>query len=155
MVGLWQDCDRVLSDIASWPEDKDPYYLDKRRTILVTHIGLRLPNGLFIYYPELELKNGRYTYKSRRGRINIWGGAVVENIVQALARIVIGQQMLEINKAYRPVLTVHDAVVCVAHKDKAQEALDCILTKMSQAPALAKGLPVTCEGGFANNYGDC
>ena len=155
VVKLWHDCDRALADIASWPEDKNPYYLDKRHTILVTHIGLRLPNGLFIYYPELELKNGKYTYKSRRGRVGIWGGAVVENVVQALARIVIGQQMLEIDKEYRPVLTVHDAIVCVAHKDKAKEALDFILEKMNQAPLWAKGLPVTCEGGFANNYGDC
>jgi len=50
---------------------------------------------------------------------------------------------------------VHDAVVCVAPQEKAQVALDCILSKMSQAPSWAKGLPVTCEGGFANNYGDC
>jgi len=155
VVNLWNECDKALADMASWPADKSAYYLDGRQAILVTPEGLRLPNGLYIYYPELELKNNRYTYKSRRGRISIWGGAVTENVVQALARIVIGEQMLSIEKGYRPVLTVHDAVVCVAPKDKSQEALDFIMDKMKIAPVWAEGLPVTCEGGFADNYGDC
>ena len=155
VVKLWRECDKALSDIASWPADKSAYYLDGRKAILVTPEGLRLPNGLYIYYPELELKDGQYSYKSRRGRISIWGGAVTENVVQALARIVIGEQMLSIEKGYRPVLTVHDAVVCVAPKDKSQEALDFIMDKMKIAPVWAEGLPVTCEGGFADNYGDC
>lgn len=155
VVKLWRECDKALSDIASWPADKSAYYLDGRKAILVTPEGLRLPNGLYIYYPELELKDGQYSYKSRRGRISIWGGAVTENIVQALARIVIGEQMLSIDEGYRPVLTVHDAVVCVAPKDKSQEALDFIMDKMKIAPVWAEGLPVTCEGGFADNYGDC
>jgi DNA polymerase len=155
VVKLWEDCDRSLSDMASWPSDKAAYYLDKRKSILVTPQGLRLPNGLYIYYPDLQIKNGRYVYKSRRGQIGIWGGAVVENIVQALARIVIGEQMIQIHKKYRPVLTVHDAVVCVAPKNEAQEALDFIMDEMKKEPKWAKGLPVTCEGGFADNYGDC
>jgi hypothetical protein len=155
VVNLWNECDKALADMASWPADKSAYYLDGRQAILVTPEGLRLPNGLYIYYPELELKDNRYTYKSRRGRISIWGGAVTENVVQALARIVIGEQMLSIEKGYRPVLTVHDAVVCVAPKDKSQEALDFIMDKMKIAPVWAEGLPVTCEGGFADNYGDC
>lgn len=155
VVKFWRECDKALSDIASWPADKSAYYLDGRKAILVTPEGLRLPNGLYIYYPELELKDGQYSYKSRRGRISIWGGAVTENVVQALARIVIGEQMLSIEKGYRPVLTVHDAVVCVAPKDKSQEALDFIMEKMKIAPVWAEGLPVTCEGGFADNYGDC
>ena len=155
VVKFWRECDKALSDIASWPADKSAYYLDGRKAILVTPEGLRLPNGLYIYYPELELEDGQYSYKSRRGRISIWGGAVTENVVQALARIVIGEQMLSIDEGYRPVLTVHDAVVCVAPKDKSQEALDFIMEKMKIAPVWAEGLPVTCEGGFADNYGDC
>ena len=155
VVKLWGDCDRALSDIASWPSDKPAYYLDERKAILVTPQGLRLPNGLYIYYPDLHLKEGRYYYNSRRGEISIWGGAVTENIVQALARIVIGEQMLDINKKYRPVLTVHDAVVCVAPEREKEEALKFIMDKMKIPPPWAKGLPVTCEGGYANNYGDC
>ena len=160
VIKLWDKCDKALKFMASWPEGKPFYYLDNRKSILVTPGGLRLPNGLYIYYPDLEWKTdesirGGYVYKSRRGQVNIWGGAMVENVVQALARIVVGEQMIAINERYKPVLTVHDAIICTAPKDEAQEALDFLMAEMSKAPAWAEGLPITCEGGFADNYGEC
>ena len=159
VTDLWKDCDEALGDIASWPEGKESYYIGQKHCVLVTPKGLRLPNGLYIYYPELEWDTsevrGRYIYKSRRGRIGLWGGSVTENIIQALARIVIGEQMIEINKKYKPVLTVHDAVVITAPKDKAQEALDFTIATMSVPPKWGQDLPVACEGGYGDNYGDC
>lgn len=155
VVKLWRECDKALADISSWPSDKSPYYLDNRKAILVTPQGLRLPNGLYIYYPELKLEDSQYVYKSRRGKVSIWGGAVVENVVQALARIVIGEQMIEINKSYRPALTVHDAVVCVAPESEKDQALRFIMDEMSKPPVWAEGLPVTCEGDYGENYGEC
>jgi len=156
VIELWRDCDNALEAIAS---KKEPYYLDKHKTILVTPDGLKLPNGLYIYYPQLKWDTsearGKYVYQSRQGQVSIWGGAVVENIVQALARIVIGEQMIEINKKYKPVLTVHDAVVVTAAKEEADEALDFLMTEMSKPPVWGKDLPIACEGGYADNYGDC
>ena len=159
VIKLWDKCDKALKFMASWPEGKPFYYLDNRKSILVTPGGLRLPNGLYIYYPDLEWKTdesvrGGYVYKSRHGQVNIWGGAMVENVVQALARIVVGEQMIAINERYKPVLTVHDAIICTAPKDEAQEALDFLMAEMSKAPAWAEGLPITCEGGYGDNYGD-
>ena len=63
--------------------------------------------------------------------------------------------MLEIDEQYRPVLTVHDAVVCVAPQKESHKALGFIMDKMNKAPIWAKDLPVTCEGNFAENYGNC
>ena len=94
-------------------------------------------------------------YKSRRGEISIWGGSVVENVVQALARIIVGEQMLEVNKKYRPVLTVHDAVVCVIPENEIEEAKEYIMNVMSTPPDWAVGLPVTCEADYGDSYGDC
>ena len=159
VVELWRDCDGALSDIASWPKDKPEYYIGQKKVVSVTPEGLKLPNGLYIYYPELEwdtseLKGG-YVYNSRRGKIGTWGGSVVENIVQALARIIIGEQMVAISHKYRPVLTVHDAIVCVAGEEEKDEALNYIMGEMSKPPDWAKDCPITCEGGYAKNYGDC
>ena len=126
VIDLWKTCDEALQDMASWPKGKEPYYLDAHQALLITPKGIRLPNGLYIYYPGLtwdvsEAKS-KFVYKSRRGFNSIWGGSVVENVVQALARIIVGEQMLEINKKYRPVLTVHDAVVCVVPMTEVEEA---------------------------------
>ena len=159
MIDLWKACDDALQDMAAWKTGKEPYYLDSRKALLVTPNGIRLPNGLYIQYPGLtwdvsEAKS-KFVYKSRRGMISIWGGSVVENVVQALARIIIGEQMLEINKKYRPVLTVHDAVVCVVPETEVDEALSFIMSTMSMPPSWATGLPVACEAHHGASYGDC
>ena len=81
---------------------------------------------------------------------------MVENVVQALARIIVGEQMLEIRKqGYRPVLTVHDAAVIVANKNDVEQAVATISTVMSTPPAWATGLPVACEAKYGESYGDC
>ena len=158
VIDLWRDCDRALDFISS-PKEEDDYYLDIHQSVLITKKGIKLPNGMYIYYPNLaqdeEDTRGGYAYKSRRGKVNIWGGSVVENVVQALARIVVGEQMIKIAERYKPVLTVHDAIVCTAPKEEADEALKFMMDIMSQAPKWASDLPVACEGAYANNYGDC
>ena len=159
VIQLWKTCDEALRDMSAWPSGKEPYYLDARNALLVTPKGIRLPNGLYIYYPgltwDISESKSKYIYKSRRGMISIWGGSVVENVIQALARIIVGEQMLEINKKYRPVLTVHDAVVCVVPETEVDEALSFIMSTMSSPPLWATGLPVACEAHHGASYGDC
>lgn len=160
IIKLWKDGDKLLKDLADWEKDKKPYYYGKHKCLQIHKEGIRLPNGLYIRYPELKLEtneesNSGYVYKSRKGPVNIWGGSVVENVVQALARIVVGEQMLEINKRYPVVLTVHDAAVCVVHESEKDEALEYIVKVMSTAPEWAKGLPVACEANYGSSYGEC
>ena len=159
VIELWSDCDKALGDIASWPENKKPYYIGAHNVLLVTPQGIKLPNDLYIQYPELkwdtEEEKGKYKYKSRRGYISVWGGSVVENVIQALARIVIGEQIVKIAETYRPVLTVHDSVVCVAKKDDADSALKYITDIMSTPPKWGTTLPIACEANYGNSYGEC
>tara|TARA_R110000868_G_scaffold120174_2_gene318985 strand:+ start:243 stop:2072 length:1830 start_codon:yes stop_codon:yes gene_type:complete len=121
--------------------------------------AIRLPNGLLMRYDALSAEQGdkgwQYNYKTRRGRVKIYGGKVVENVVQALARIVVGEQMLHIAKRYRPVLTVHDAVACVAPAEDAFTAQAYVEECMRKVPSWAEGLPVNCESGVGKNYGEC
>jgi DNA polymerase len=87
--------------------------------------------------------------------VSIWGGAMVENVVQALARIIVGEQMLAIKERYRPVLTVHDAAVIVVPKNELNEGLEFITQVMSTPPTWAEGLPVACEAKYGESYGEC
>jgi DNA polymerase len=159
VIELWKTCDDALGYMANWNVTSKPYYLDAHKTLLVTQKGIQLPNGLYIYYPGLKWDTSeaksKFTYKSRRGVNSIWGGSVVENVVQALARIIVGEQMLEINKKYRPVLTVHDAVVNVVPETDVEEALSFIMSAMSSPPSWATGLPVACEAHHGVSYGEC
>ena len=159
VIDLWKACDDALQDMSLWKDGKEPYYLDARKSLLITPKGIKLPNGLYIYYPDLKWDTSeaksKFTYKSKRGVNSIWGGSVVENVVQALARIIVGEQMIEINKKYRPVLTVHDAVVNVVPEADVEEALSFIMSTMSTPPIWATGLPVACEAHDGASYGEC
>ena len=159
VIDLWAECDRAISDIASWQDGKTPYYIGKHNVLKVTKEGIQLPNGLYLYYPDLEKDvsgpRSEFVYKSRRGKVTVWGGSIVENVVQALARIVIGEQMIAINNKYKPILTVHDAIVCVAPEEEKDIALEFMMKEMSIPPKWGKDLPITCEGGYADNYGEC
>jgi DNA polymerase len=118
--------------------------------------GISLPNGLMQNYPELTRhSNGDYTYQTRMGPNKIYGGKVAENLCQAVARCIIGEQMIQIEKRYRVVLTVHDAIACIVPEEQAHEARAYIEECMRTPPAWAQGLPLDCESGMARNYGDC
>lgn len=118
-----------------------------------------LPNGLPIIYENLHAEpteNGyEYVYTTRQGPSRIYGGKIVENVVQALARIVVGQQMLRIAKRYRVVLTVHDSVVSCVPEDEVDAARAYIEASMRWTPGWATGLPVNCESGVGKTYGSC
>jgi DNA polymerase len=156
ITALWKDCEDALASIFEGA--KKPYYLGINRCLTVNSEGILLPNGCYIRYPKLtvEFENNKkqFIYKSRRGQIHLWGGAVVENVVQALARCIVGEQMIAINERYSVVLTVHDAAVCVVPEEEVDEACKFIVECMSKTPDWAKGLPVACEAHYGYNYGE-
>jgi DNA polymerase len=155
IIELWRECDTALNHLIEWPHKANEYTLGALPAVWVTPHGLKLPNGLFIRYPNLRMSNGKYIYDSRKGVVNIWGGAMVENIVQALARIIVGEQMLKLQERYRPVLTVHDAAVCVVPRPEIEEGMAFITQVMSTPPEWAAGLPVACEAKYGESYGEC
>lgn len=89
-----------------------------------------------------------------------------ENIVQALARIVVFDQMGRIaqklkekggnsnGKIRQVVLTVHDEVVVVVPEEEAEETKAMMEEMMRVRPAWAPDLPVDCEGGIGKSYGE-
>lgn len=127
--------------------------------------GIRLPNDLYIKYPNLRwmetVENGKpqYVYDTKKGRATIpnriYGGKVIENVCQALARIAIGEQMLLIAKKYKVVMTVHDAIACVVPTDEAETAREFVEIAMRIRPKWAPDLPLNCESGAGRTYGEC
>ena len=121
--------------------------------------GIRLPSGLLMRYDQLvavrDEKGMQYQYKTRYGWNKIYGGKVIENACQAIARCIIGEQMIRIAKRYDVVLTVHDAIACVVKEDEVLEAQAYIEECMKWIPDWADGLPVSCESGYGQSYGDC
>ena len=123
-------------------------------------LGVLTPNGIPLRYHEIRrARNAKgqdeIIYTSRTGITGIWGGKFTENLIQHLARCIIGEQLLRVAKRYRVVLTVHDAIACVAREEEAQEARRYVEECMRWTPVWAEGLPLNCESGVGKNYGEC
>ena len=121
--------------------------------------AIKLPSGLLMRYNDLKFEqteNGvEFSYKTRKGRTRIYGGKVIENVCQAIARCIIAEQMLKIGKRYKVVLTVHDAIGCVVPDAEVAEAQAFVEECMRWVPEWAAGLPVNCESGVGKSYGEC
>lgn len=122
--------------------------------------GFLLPSGLWQRYDGLRKVldadgKDQYEYRTRKGSVKIYGGKVVENLCQAVARCVIAEQMIRISKRYKVVLTVHDAVACIAPEAEAAEAQKYVEDCMRWRPDWAPTLPLNCESGIGKNYGEC
>ena len=158
VVDLWGEADRMLNQMLNGNITK-PLQFGKHACVYYDNEGIILPNNMRIRYANIRREDidgkSQIVYDSRKGTISIWGGAVVENVVQALARIVVGAQMVEINDTYRVALTVHDAAVVVIPDDEVDEAINLITGLMSKPPVWADGLPVACEAKAGATYGDC
>jgi len=150
---LWRECDQALNYMMGGAAKS--ISVGMHDIVTVSSAGIRLPNGLYIRYDNLRRDGEKVIYTSRKGPVNIWGGAMVENIVQALARIIVAQQMLWIQREYRVVLTVHDAAMCVVPEEDLTNALEYVTLCMSTTPPWARGLPIACEAKHGTSYGNC
>jgi DNA polymerase I-like protein with 3'-5' exonuclease and polymerase domains len=125
--------------------------------------GMILPNGMRIDYPKLKRGKRGFEYVNdmrlhkkdpENGCTNIYGGKATENLVQAIARIVIVEMMNKIAKRYRVVLQVHDEIItCVPDADV--PAARAFMEKvMNTPPKWLPQIPVACESGVGKTYGE-
>lgn len=159
---LWRQAQKALNAIA---DNSGTTPIGREGVVIVEGSnGIKLPNGMYIKYPNLRRwtnadKNEEMIYDTKRGKSivpnKIYGGKVVENLCQALARIVIGEQMLLIAKKFRVVTTVHDAIACLVPKDQVETGKEFVELAMKLRPKWAPDLPLSCEAGSGLNYGDC
>ena len=117
---------------------------------------IQLPNGMRLKYPKLKCENNgqwdEWSYERKGDRAKIYGGLMCENIVQALARIIVGEQLLTIGEKYRVVTTTHDEIVTIAKTREGKKCYDFMHKVMMTPPQWCADIPLSAEGGFAVNY---
>ena len=152
VVSLWEMCDGLIQ--RSLVGGKSYTYkcltFDKERILL--------PSGLSLKYPDLRAVDsdaiGRVQWVYGEHGKKLYGGKLVENIVQAVARCVMTDGMLRIQDRYRCVLTVHDEVVVLVPDAEVEEAEPWVLAQMTADPWYMPGIPLDAETGSAVRYGD-
>lgn len=157
---FWQRCGNALTTMTQGGSGNLHDMLSYDST------GITLPSGFQIQYPALRqtpsgfeyINDARQLRKYYNGDDVAWtrlyGGKVAENIVQALAAIVIREQMAEAGTHFKVAFQVHDEIIICVPETEAQEAQTKLEAIMSTAPRWAPDLPVACESGVATNYGD-
>lgn len=120
---------------------------------------ITLPNGLRLSYHDLSYKDDEwgYTYGGKPKRL--YGGSLLENIVQALARIVVMDAGVKLRKVFATydiqlALQVHDELVFVVPEDLAEVCKKIALDEMARRPSWAPTLPLAAEADYGPSYGD-
>ena len=151
---LWKDGQKCLEAMIADPPMTNKFGVQPDAVFLGDNAFV-LPNNVLLEYPKLKKEDDEFTYRARRTDVRIYGGKVVENICQAVARCIIAYQMMDISKYYKVALTVHDSLVCVIKNEEVGEARRFIEECMREAPDWAEGLPLDCESGIGKSYGEC
>jgi hypothetical protein len=151
---LWKRCDDIIEQMARGDA------MAMVGPVCFTKDRATLPNGMAIYYHDLkwvESKKLRGWCFTHGGRPKIiWGGAMVENLCQALARITITEHMLEIRKRMKlqPALQAHDELVYVVPEKFADRYTAAAEKLMKVPPSFAPDLPIDAEAAWGKTYGD-
>lgn len=118
------------------------------------HQSIWLPNNMALLYENLEPReDGGWTYGVGNNIRYIYGGKMLENIIQALGRVVLGEQLLKIEAAgITTVSSTHDEPIMVVRKKDAAEAADTVRKIMKTPPDWAPDLPMGVDIGWAREY---
>ena len=161
IVAFWDVCEDMLEHMLyDMDMEYGPLRIDGKRN------RVYMPNGLYLEYPGLAQSNDGFVYfdyenaailerggcpNPKRGR-KIYGGLMAENITQALARIVIGGQLLDVAKEYKVASTTHDELIAIAPRSEGDRALAFMLDTMRTPPSWCPDIPLDAEGGWAREY---
>ena len=153
VVAAWREGDKVLDAVAS-----NSFITMGRDALIQVHgsQGALLPSGLYMRYPDLtrEKVGDRFEWsvmKNKRERDKLYGSKIYQGLTQALARCIIAEAMLRVDKRYRIGLTIHDALYVIAPEDEADEALRFIIAQLRKPPDWMPDIPLDAEGGFGRS----
>lgn len=168
VVDFWYQCENAAIDAMLNPGtvvrvNKHIAYKRANRFLFC-----QLPSGRLIPYPYPQLQKittpwgaekWQLTYEEVNGftkkwsRSHTYGGKLVENIVQALCRDLMGYAMHVVRHdgRFRILLTVHDELVTQTHINR-PNAAPILEELMCRLPAWADGFPITAEGWAGERY---
>jgi DNA polymerase I-like protein with 3'-5' exonuclease and polymerase domains len=159
LVRAWADAGTMLESIR----DKKNYVMGNGNIITSGVECMNKPNGMSLGLPnlrKLRTEDGResWVYDKLMGRTiipeYIHPSKTFQRCIQSLARDIIAEQLIAVSKKYKVVMTVHDELVMVCPEDEVDEGVKYIRHCMTTAPSWCADLPLGCEVGVGDNYGE-
>lgn len=125
--------------------------------VVIGHERVKLPSGLYLHYHKLNNKNGQWWFEHGGVPKYIYGGKMLENIVQSLARICVMDAAVRVRLRapwLQLHLQVHDELVYVVPEGKAEEAERIVMEEMRRRPEWGQDIPLDAEAGVGASYGE-
>jgi len=131
--------------------------------ITFEHEKIKLPSGLYLHYHDLENKNEGWVFTFGGKPKYLYGGKLLENITQALARIVVMDCAVRIRQRIKALnydkwiwlnLQVHDELVYIVPDEFVHIMEVLLLEEMRRPPEWGKNIPLDAECGIGESYGD-
>lgn len=152
IVNFWWDVERAAQQTVA---TKQPHQVRALRfSIKAGALAITLPSGRDLLYPGAKIETNRFHntglifngigLNRKQQTEETYGGKLVENITQAVARDLLAFALRTVNaQGHRIVMHVHDEIVVEAGP---KVTVDEICELMSQAPTWAVGLPLEADG---------
>ena len=156
VVLLWKRLQDAIPVLAEGPgSTSGDKFADPRGIFKIEKHALIGPTGLKLRCPELrwEKDTREWSYKTRDGRSNLYGGKIVQWMCELLARTIVLEQTLTIHQHTPCRLSVHDEGVFLVQEGTGKEWLQYMKGVMSIPPKWAPDLPVAASGGYGKIYG--
>ena len=129
--------------------------------VMFEHEKVKLPSGLYLHYHKLNNRNGQWWFEYGGKPKYIYGGKMLENIVQSLARICVMDAAVRIRRRFTALgmdvrlnLQVHDELVYVVADSLAETAESIVMEEMRRRPEWGQDIPLDAESGLGPSYGD-
>ena len=151
IVSLWWDIDSVVKRVVK-TRTKEKY-----KSLVISYekgiLFIELPSKRRLAYPKAKIGTNRFGGESivyegivvgnKWDKIESYGGKFVENIVQAIARDILAEAMMRLEKkGFNIVMHIHDEVVIESDSSSIEE----INQIMSLVPSWAPGLILDADG---------
>lgn len=154
VVELWKYCQNRILPAINNGELLVP--VDVNGWVLTTEHGFSVPGLPGVQYYGLHRSaDGTWMYQAGRELVKLYGGKVMENLCQHIARHIVMWQTARINERFKVAMSVHDEVVCVVPIRHEQACIDFMTESLSLAPKWCRGqIPLACEVHSGPSYGD-
>ncbi len=121
-------------------------------------VALFLPSGRPIVYNDTRIGSDGYgrpqaSFHGTKAREHTYGGKLTENAIQALCRDLMADALVRAEQCgLRPVLHVHDEIVCEVPAGAGAEGLAVLHEIMTTLPEWAQGFPIGAAGHHGKRY---
>jgi len=157
IVSFWYELESAFSLYYSRRKEHHKVYVGKHIQVRAKnrYIAVRLPSGRELFYHDIEASGDGVSFfnHSQNRRVQLYGGLLAENVVQAMCRDILADCMLRLQeRGLDTAFHVHDEIICQTARKDVKEKQKIFDSVTNTAPAWLPGFPLSTESEISRRY---